>query len=205
MISEKPQAPRKRKAGAALAFEMPRAHTVLLILDMISDFQFPDGGAVLRSARRIAPKIAALKARASKARIPTVYVNDNLGRWRSDIRALISRCSLKDAPGCDVVQQIAPSENDFVLLKPKHSGFYATPLATLLEVAHAKRLILTGLSTHQCVLFTANDAYLREFELVIPSDCVGAPTPGQSRFALRYFSTVLKADVRPSGRLRLRR
>jgi nicotinamidase-related amidase len=184
-------------------FEMPRARTALLILDMISDFDFPDGKAVLRAARRIAPRIAALKARAAKARIPAIYVNDNLGRWRSDIRALVSRCSREEALGCDMVRLIAPAEEDFVLLKPKHSGFYSTPLAALLEGAGAKRLILTGLSTHQCILFTANDAYLREFELLIPRDCVGASDVRQSRFALRYFTSVLKADVRPSTRLRL--
>jgi len=186
-------------------FGMPRARTVLLVLDMISDFDFPDGKAVVRAARRIAPRIAALKARAAKARIPTIYVNDNLGRWRSDIRALVSRSSHEDALGRDVVQQIAPGEEDFVLLKPRHSGFYATPLAALLETAGAKRLILTGLSTHQCVLFTANDAYLREFELLIPRDCVGAPNARESRLALQYFTSVLGADVRPSTHLHLSR
>jgi len=184
-------------------FEMPRARTVLLILDMISDFEFPDGEAVLRAARRIAPRIAALKARAAKARVPTIYVNDNLGRWRSDVRALLARCSSENARGCEVVQQIAPGEKDFFLLKPKHSGFYATPLAELLAAAGAKRLILTGLSTHQCILFTANDAYLREFELRIPRDCVGAQDSREARFAIRYFTSVLGADVRPSERLRL--
>src|SRR4029079_9227103 len=116
-----------------------------------------------------------------------------------------SRCVGERAMGRDVVKAIAPDEHDFVLLKPKQSGFYATPLAALLEAAGAKRLILTGLSTHQCVLFTANDAYLREFELVIPSDCVGAASVAQSRFALRYFESVLGADIRPSTKLSLRR
>ena len=192
-------------ASSKAPFGMPRARTVLLILDMISDFDFPDGEAVLRAARRIAPRIVALKARAAKARIPTIYVNDNLGRWRSDVKALVSRCASDQALGCDVVQQIAPNDDDFVLLKPKHSGFYATPLAALLESAGAKRLILTGLSTQQCVLFTANDAYLREFELIIPRDCVGAQDSRHSRLALQYFTSVLSADVRPSTSLRLLR
>jgi nicotinamidase-related amidase len=187
------------------AFGMPRSRTVLLVLDMISDFDFPDGKAVLRAARRIAPRIVALKIRAAKAGIPTLYVNDNLGRWRSDLTALLAHCSREEAIGCDVVRQIAPAGKDFVLLKPRHSGFYSTPLAALLEAARAQRLILTGVSTHQCVLFTANDAYLRELELAIPSDCVGAPDPKQSRFALRYFASVLGADVRPSERVPLRR
>ena len=193
----------KRGASAAKAFDMPRSRTALLIIDMISDFEFPDGEAVLRTARRIVPNIVALRSRVAGARAPVIYVNDNLGRWRSDMASLVAHCTREAAKGCDVVRQIAPGEKDFVLLKPKHSGFYATPLAELLAAAGARRLILTGLSTHQCVLFTANDAYLREFELVVPSDCVGAPAAGESRFALRYFESVLSADVRPSTRLRL--
>jgi nicotinamidase-related amidase len=191
------------RKSAAAPFGIPRAKTVLLILDMISDFDFPDGPSVLRAARRIAPRIAAFKARATKARIPAVYVNDNLGRWRSDITALVSRCTLDGAPGREVVRQIAPLEKDFVLLKPRHSAFYATPLAALLEAAGTERLILTGVSTHQCVLFTANDAHLRELELTVASDCVGAAKTSQSRFALKYFASVLGADVRPSERIRL--
>lgn len=193
-----------RRASAA-PFGIRRSPTVLLILDMISDFDFPQGGEVLRAAQRIAPRIAALKRRAVLAGIPAVYVNDNLGRWRSDTTALVARCVDEAARGCEVVQQIAPTADDFVLLKPKHSGFYATPLAALLEAAQARRLILTGLSAHQCILFTANDAYVREFELCVPADCVGAPERGQTRFALKYFSSVLGADIRPSSRLRLHR
>jgi isochorismate hydrolase len=102
-----------------------------------------------------------------------------------------------------VVQQIAPGEEDFILLKPKHSAFYATPLAELLEAAGAKRLILTGVTSHQCVLFTANDAYLRELELLIPRDCIAAPESRDTRLALQYFTLVLDANVRPSTRLRL--
>lgn len=195
----------RTRSSPVTPFGIPRSSTVLLILDMISDFDFPDGKAVLRAARRIVPKVAKLKARSAATRIPVIYVNDNLGPWRSDITSLLARCLGEDAAGREVVRQIAPTGQDYVLLKPRHSGFYSTPLAALLEEAGAKRLILTGLSAHQCILFTANDAYLREFELWVPSDCVGAAGARQCRFALKYFSSVLGADVRPSVSVRLRR
>jgi nicotinamidase-related amidase len=65
-----------------------------------------------------------------------------------------------------------------------------------------RRLILTGVSSHQCVLFTATDAYVRDLALVIPSDCITAPAPGEKRLALRFFNEVLGADTRPSTSLR---
>jgi nicotinamidase-related amidase len=76
-------------------------------------------------------------------------------------------------------------------------------LEVLLEHLGTKRLILTGVSSHQCVLFTANDAHLRNFELVVPSDCIAGSSPRESRFALRYFESVLGAQVLPAARLAL--
>ncbi len=86
-----------RASASRLPFGLRSTSTVLLILDMISDFDFPDGAAVLRAARRIAPRIAALKTRTAKAGIPAIYVNDNLGRWRSDVTSLLSHCLRADS------------------------------------------------------------------------------------------------------------
>jgi nicotinamidase-related amidase len=182
-----------------------RSAAVLIILDMISDYRFPDGAQVLRAARRIAPRIAQLKARARAAGIATCYVNDNPGRWRSDLGALLEHATVSAARGADVVEQLTPDPNDYFILKPRHSAFYATPLEVLLKHLGAQRLILTGVSTHQCVMFTAADAHVRNFELVVPSDCVGAASLADTRFAVKYFGSVLTADTRASSRLRLAR
>lgn len=181
-----------------------RSAAVLLVLDMISDFRFPDGADVARAARRIAPRIAQLKQRVHEAGIACIYVNDNPGRWRSDSSALISHCLQPDAPGRDIVEQLKPRDTDYFILKPRHSAFYATPLAVLLEHLGAKRLMLTGISSHQCVLFTANDAHLRNYELIIPSDCIGGPIARENRFALTYFKSVLGARVAAARALKLK-
>ncbi len=180
-----------------------RSAAVLLILDMISDFRFPDGAAVARAARRIAPSIRKLRERATAAGIATIYVNDNLGRWRSDSTELMKRCTGSRARGRDIVEQLAPRATDYFILKPRHSAFYATPLEVLLNHLGARCLIVTGVSSHQCVLFTANDAHVRNYEIVVPSDCIGSPDNGQTRFALKYFDSVLGARVARAGRLRL--
>ena len=179
-----------------------RANAVLLVLDMISDFQFPDGLQVRRAARRIALQISGLKKRAKAAGIACVYVNDNPGRWRSDSHALIAHCAARRARGADIVERLRPEDSDYFILKPRHSAFYATPLEVLLTHLGARRLILTGVSSHQCVLFTANDAHVRNFEIIVPSDCVAGPTPADTRFSLHYFRDVLGARVTHSSKLR---
>lgn len=188
-----------------LGFVPDRAAAALLILDLISDYSFEGGDKVARAALPVARRIAKLKARAKSAGIPAFYVNDGLGRWRSDFPGLVRHCGREGSRGAPIVHAIAPEADDYCLLKPRHSGFYATPLETLLEYLGAKRLILTGVSSHQCVLFTANDAYVRDLALSIPRDCISARKPEETRLALAYFSSVLGADLRASTALRLRR
>jgi nicotinamidase-related amidase len=182
-----------------------RAATALLILDLISDFAFDDGAKVARAALPVAERIAKLKKRARRAGIPAIYVNDALGRWRSDFPGLVRHCRRPGSLGRDVVAAVLPDESDYRIFKPKHSGFYATSLDTILQYLGARAVILTGVSSHQCVLFTANDAYVRDLELVIPRDCISARTPKDTRLALEYFERVLGAQLTPSTRLRFPR
>jgi nicotinamidase-related amidase len=173
-----------------------KGSTALLILDMISEFRFPDAELVLRGARRPARAIARLKARARKAGMPVIYVNDTAGKWESDPRAFIERCLRPTARGRDVVQLVEPQlDDDYFIFKPKHSAFYGTPLESLLEDLDVRRLVLTGVSSHQCVLFTAMDAHVREYELIVPSDCVGATAREETRHALFIARRALGARV----------
>jgi len=180
-----------------------QAETVLIILDLISDFDFKDGKRIAEAALPVAQRIARLKARAAQSGVPAVYVNDAVGRWRSDFPGMVRHCERERSRGRLVVNAIAPKPDDYCILKPKHSGFFATPLDTLLELLGAKRLILTGVSSNQCVLFTANDAYVRDLEVLIPRDCISARAAKDTRLALQYFKTVLGADLTPSARMRL--
>lgn len=180
-----------------------RSATVLLILDMISDFRFPEGAQAARAALRIAPCIAKLKQRVRNAGYAVLYVNDNPGKWRSDGPALVRSALSGRGPGAEVAAMLKPGDDDYFILKPRHSAFYATPLELLLEHLGTRRLILAGVSSHQCVLFTATDAHVRDFELVVPSDCVASPSSAQTRFALKYFRDALNAKVGPLSSLRL--
>jgi nicotinamidase-related amidase len=179
--------------------------TTLLILDMISDFDFPDGGAIERAAKRIAPNIARLRERVTASGLATIFVNDVEGRWRSDLTTVLSKSLSLRSKGAAVVRQLLPREKDYFVMKPRHSAFYATPLSVLLAHLHTQTLILTGVSSHQCVLFTANDAHVRNFDLLVPSDCIAAGSASEHRLALQYFKAALDAQIRPSGRINLRK
>ena len=172
--------------------------TALLIIDLINDFEFPRGDELFEQALPIAPRVAALKKRARAAGIPAVYVNDNFGRWQSKFADIVEHCRGAEVRGRPIVEQLVPDDCDYFVLKPKHSGFYQTPLELLLKHFGAERLILTGVSTNSCVLFTANDAYMRDMELIVPQDCVAACNAQEHNFAMEQIKDMLKADVRPS-------
>jgi nicotinamidase-related amidase len=175
----------------------------LLLIDVINDLEFPEGAQLLRYALPMARQLAALKERAAKAGVPIIYVNDNFGRWRSDLNAQVEHCLQDGVRGQPIVELLRPSEDDYFVLKPKHSGFFSTTLDTLLEYLGAKTVVLTGMATNICVLFTANDAYMRDLHLVVPRDCVASNTVDENNYALQQMRTVLKADVRPSTELSL--
>ncbi len=188
------------KSHASSVKSRARSRTVVLVLDVITDLAFPDGRKLLRPALRAAGPIVSLTARARRQGVPVVYVHDQLGMWCSSTALLFERCLRPRSLGRELVAQLRPHPEDAFLFKPKHSAFFETSLDTLLAKLGTRRLILTGFSTHQCILFTATDAHVREHELWIPRDCVAAPEAGQNRFALRYFEDVLGADVRDASR-----
>jgi nicotinamidase-related amidase len=176
-----------------------KSDLALLLIDVINDLEFPEGDQLLRYALPMARAIAALKQRARQAGVPVIYVNDNFGRWRSDFRAQVEHCLEDDVRGEPIVGLLRPEEDDYFVLKPKHSGFFSTTLDVLLRYLEVKTVILTGMAANICVLFTANDAYMRDLHLVIPGDCVASNSEPENAYALEQMRTVLKADISPSA------
>src|SRR3954451_18536417 len=182
----------------------PDKHEIaLLLIDVINDFDFPEADQLLKLARPMARNLLRLKRRAQKAGVPVIYVNDNFGRWKSDFRRTIDHC-VRHGRGGDVVKLLRPDQSDYFVLKPKHSGFFSTTLETLLRYLEAQSLILTGIAGNFCVLFTANDAYMRDFKLFVPRDCTVSNTKRENESALRLTKKFLKADTRSSSKIMLR-
>jgi nicotinamidase-related amidase len=179
-----------------------RKRDALVLIDVINDFDFPGSEALLRFAVPASKCIAALKERATRARIPIIYANDNFGRWRSDFHQQVEHCLRKRNRGRQIVELLRPAEEDFFVLKPMHSGFFSTTLEVLLERLHVQRLVIVGFAADICVLYTANDAYMRDFKVAVPSDCVASETKRQYRFALEHMTKRLRADARKSDKVR---
>lgn len=171
---------------------------MLLLIDLINDFEFEDGDEIYNNLLPQVEAIVNLKKRAKKAGIPVIYVNDNFGKWQSDFRKLLNHCLQEGVKSKAIIEKLKPDEEDYFVLKPKHSAFYSTTLDVLLDYLKARTLIMAGITGNICVLFTANDAFMRDFSLVIPSDCVTSGSQEENTYALEQMRKLLKADIRPS-------
>ena len=176
--------------------------TVLLLIDVINHFEFPDGRKMFAQALPIASRVARLRARARAAGMPIIYVNDNFGQWRSDLSKLLTYCLRPEAIGRLFVEQIRPDKDDYFVLKPRHSAFYQTPLEILLEHLGASSLILCGLATNSCVVCTAHDAKMRNFNLFVPSDCSASLTAREHKQAIEHMKSMTDAATSASTFLR---
>src|SRR6266536_2007964 len=181
------------------------ARLALLLIDVINDLEFKGGDKLLRQALPAARKIATLKRRAAQTGIPSIYVNDNFGKWRSDFKKLISHCLDDKTRGRPIVELLQPDTDDYFVLKPKQSGFFSTTLEVLLNHLGVETLILTGLTGDICILFTASDAHIRDYHLFIPSDFLVSQARSKNRRVLKFMQRVFEADIRPANELDLKK
>lgn len=190
---------RKTAGPTAPQRDQKRGGVALVIIDMINNFDFAGAEALKPQAEAAAKAIAELKAQARKDGAPVIYVNDNFGEWHSEKSLLVERALEGGNP---ITQKLRPAGDDYFIIKPQFSGFYATNLPVLLPKLGVSRLILTGIATEICVLFTAADAHMRDYALWIPEDAVGSEGV-QGDWALSIMRDSMGAETAPTSELTL--
>ena len=176
-----------------------RCNVAVILIDIINDMEFEGGDALLQNALPAAKKLAQLRRRARNAGVLVIYVNDNFGRWRSDFRQQLGHVLEDGVRGEPIAKLLRPDEDDYFVLKAKHSGFYHTQLDLLIQYLQVHTIVLAGFTTDICVLFTASDAYMRDLKIIVPPDCSAAASMKNHEKALEHMERVLKVKLTPSG------
>ena len=171
----------------------------LLLIDFMNPLDFDGADDLAPRAVAAAQRAAILKSRMRARRAPVIYANDNFGRWESNFEAIVNYCKKLGGAPAKLASTLAPSPGDRSVLKPRHSAFFGTPLEFLLDELAVNQLILTGLSTDSCIMFTAHDGYLRKYDLWIPRDCVAAEKDDYQDAALEHMERTMKAVTDPVG------
>ena len=182
----------------AEAVEAP-GRTALLIIDMINALDFEDAAPLLKAAEAAVGPILKRRDAADAAGVPVIYINDNDDEWHSERSRLIEKVTESDAPGREITRRIKPRDNDYFIIKPQFSGFYSTNLPVLLPRLGVSRLVLTGVAADICVLFTAADAHMREYDLWVPEDSVASSDRQRTQWALEIMRNSMDADTDPAG------
>jgi nicotinamidase-related amidase len=172
-----------------------QCNVALILIDVINDMEFESGEALMRNALPAAKKLSQLARRARNAGVPVIYVNDNFGKWRSDFRQQLGHVLEDGVRGEPVAKLLRPDDDDYFVLKAKHSGFYHTQLDLLIDYLQVSTIVLAGFTTDICVLFTASDAYMRDLEIIVPPDCSAAASIEHHENALEHMTRVLKVKT----------
>jgi nicotinamidase-related amidase len=178
--------------------QLPRSERVLLLVDFINPLDFPGGEHLAPAAVAAARASAALKQRLAAEGVTAIFANDNYGVWQSDFHTMVATCVGLQGPAGEIARALYPQASDLTVLKPRHSAFYASPLDLLLKEMGTRELVICGLATDICVQLTAMDAFLREYEIRVPSDCTAAETEQAKAASLAYMADVLRCDTAPS-------
>ncbi|MDP4086592.1 MAG: isochorismatase family cysteine hydrolase [Bacillota bacterium] len=174
---------------------MDNKHQALLIIDMINNFNFKHGPILAKKTLNITQPIKSLKDYFNQKNWPVIFINDHYSLWQANLDKIVEFC--RNSYSDPLFKQLLPGENDYFLIKPKHSAFYGTALNTLLHQLKIDTLVLTGIAGNICVLFTANDAYMREYKIIVPENCIASVDDNDNRVALTMMKNVLKATIEP--------
>jgi len=175
----------------------------LVIVDMMNALDFEGAEDLAEAALNAADAVASLRDQADAAGVPVIYVNDNDDQWHSERSRIVERCLSADSRGRELARRLEPRNDDFFVIKPRFSGFYATNLPVLLPSLGVTRLVLTGIAADICVLFTAADAHMREYGLWVPSDAIASNSAQRTGWALDIMASTMGAETRSTGDLRL--
>ena len=172
--------------------------TAVLVIDMLNAYQHEDAELLIPNVAAIIDPLAGLVSVAREREgVDLIYVNDNYGDFTADHDDII-RSALQGARP-DLVKPIVPDKYCRFLTKVRHSAFYATALGYLLGRLETKRLILTGQVTEQCILYTALDAYVRHFTVVVAPDAVAHIDADLGDAALKMMQRNMSAQIVPAA------
>lgn len=177
--------------------------TALLLIDLINDLDFPGSEAMRAKMEAMLAPIERFIAEAHAADVPIVYVNDNFDQWHSDRERIVEHCLREESAGRAFVERLRPGPEDYFVIKPQFSGFYATNLPVLLPRLGVSRLILAGVAADICVLFTAGGAHMRAYDLWVPCDLVASGEDDHRDWALGIMARSMKAETASTAELRL--
>lgn len=171
------------------------SNSAIVFIDIINHFKFDGSKKLHKHTIEILPNLKNLKAFGKQNNIPIIYVNDHYGLWQADFRKIIEHC--ENEVSQKIIHEMTPDDDDYFLIKPQHSAFFQTPLHSLLSELGKTNLFMAGIAGDICILFTAKDAYMYQYSMYIPENCMASEEKEGNDYARYLMRSVMDANTNP--------
>lgn len=122
---------------------------------------------------------------------PIIWIRQEFAPDLSDafleMRRTGTRVTIAGTEGARLLPELDWKQADHVIVKKRYSAFFRTPLDDLLSRLEVKSLVVAGINTHACVRMTVIDAYQRDYEVVLASQCIGSHDARHDEVTRRYL------------------
>lgn len=170
--------------------------SAILIIDMLNDFVREEAPLEVPNTRKIIPFIQKELKKARDLKMDVLYICD--AHKKNDIEFVkygwLPHC-IKGTKGAEVIEELKPEKEDYIVEKKTYSGFYKTKLEKILKQKGIDTLYLMGCVTHICILFTASDAVLRGYDVFVLEEGVAGLEEEDHNAALRIMKNVLGVKI----------
>jgi nicotinamidase-related amidase len=169
---------------------MQAAKYMLLVIDLLNDY-FRQHAPLAAQRGQLVASVNRLAAAFRETRQPVLWVRQEFAPDLSDaflrMRRENLRVTIAGTDGCELLPELERHASEKVLVKKRYSAFFGTDLDETLAVLRPEILVLAGINTHACVRTTAIDAYQRDYEVIIASDCVASYDAEHHEVTKRYL------------------
>ena len=180
--------------------ELEPKRTALIIVDMLNDFVRTDGALVVPKAKELLPNQKKILETARKLGFVVLFLADNHMPNDPEFDIWPKHC-VQGTYGAEVVDELAPLKSEKVIPKRRYSGFFGTDLDLTLREAAVERIILVGVLTDICVMYTSADASARNYEVIVISDATGTTDSSVQEFTLKHIEKVHNGIVTTTEKL----
>ncbi len=166
----------------------------LIINDMQNDFIAEGGVLRVERAQRCVEPIKQLKVKMKKEGCPVIYVCDTHIRGDKEFEKWGSH-TVDGTWGNEVIEDLKPDEDDYVVKKVRYSGFFASPLDVILRQLKVDEIWLTGVLTDICIQHSAADAFFRGYKTIVPRSCTDTFSDEKKEYALQFMKEMYGTEI----------
>ena len=160
-----------------------------LIIDMQVDFFAHER--LVQHRAKLVRGVNELVAICRRSSVEVVWVKQEFSPDLSDamleVRRKEIRVVISGTPGASILPELDFRPSDHLVVKKRYSAFFGTKLDELLATLGTTKLIVAGINTHACVRMAVVDAYQRDYEVILASECIDSHDAEHHDVSWRYM------------------